>query len=130
MIAPINTAALSAFTGTANAAFAAAGLTIRHEDGARRYVVLRDDVPAVVIFRPVPGLDSHYRVLHVADGLRPVHGLGAPVADIIDAAPIAGRLIAEHDAAVAAEAEYLANRRVPAPGENLLAFLLSHVPAA
>lgn len=129
MIAAVNTAALSTFTGTANAAFAAVGLTIRHEDGARRYVVLRDDVPAVIVFRPVPGLDPHYRVLHIADGLRPVHGLGAPVTDLTDAAPIAARLVAEHDAAVTAEAAYLATRRVPAPGESFLDFLLSHVPA-
>lgn len=129
MIANVNPAALSAFTGTANAAFAAAGLTIRHEDGRRRYVVLRDDVPAVVIFRPVPGLGADYRVLHLADGLRPVHGLGIPVADINDAAPIAARLIAEHDAAVAAEAHYLATRPALTPSANLLHFLFPHLAA-
>lgn len=129
MIADVNTAALTAFTGTANAAFAGVGLTIRYEDGARRYVVLHDDVPAVVIFRPVPGLDAHYRVLHLADGLVPAHGLGAPVADLNAAAPIAARLIAEHAEARRAEAEYLATRPVLAPGGNLLHFLFPHLAA-
>lgn len=130
MIADVNAAALSTFTGTANAAFAAVGLTVRHEDGARRYVVLRDDVPVAVVFRPRPGVDADYRVMTLADGLRPIHPLGVPVADLTDAAPVAARLLAENEAAAAAEAYHYANRAVPAPGQSFLAFLLSGVPAA